>query len=65
VRTLLIYESLYGNTHLVANCIAEGLRERHEVEVVPVSRATVDLLDDSDAIVVGQPDRRSGNRGQR
>ena len=55
MRTLLIYESMYGNTRIVANCIAEGLRERHEVEVVPVSRATVDLLDDSDAIVVGAP----------
>ncbi len=55
MRALLIYESLYGNTHIVANCIAEGLRERHEVKVVPVSRATVDLLDDSDAVVMGGP----------
>lgn len=55
MRTLLIYESMYGNTRIVANCVAEGLRERHEVEVVPVSWATVDLLDDSEAVVVGGP----------
>jgi hypothetical protein len=60
VRVALIYESLYGNTHIVANCIAEGLRERHEVEVVPVSQATVDLLDDSEAVVVGGPTHLHG-----
>ena len=55
MRVLVIYESLYGNTRIIADCIAEGLRERHEVEVVRLGQATPELVGDSDAIVVGGP----------
>jgi len=60
MRVLVVYESLYGNTRIVANCVAEGLREQHEVEVVPVSGAGADLVDDSDVLVVGGPTQFHG-----
>ena len=60
MRVLLVYESLYGNTRIIANCIAEGLRDRHDVEAVPVTRAGADLLDDSDVLVVGGPTQFHG-----
>src|SRR5437870_872583 len=30
---LVVYESMYGNTHLIASALAEGLREHAEVTV--------------------------------
>ena len=60
MRVLVVYESLYGNTRTIANCVAEGLRERHEVEAVPVGRAGADLVDDSDCLVVGGPTQFHG-----
>ena len=60
MRVLVVYESLYGNTRIIANCIAEGLRDRHDVEAVPVSRAGADLVDDSDVLIVGGPTQFHG-----
>ena len=35
-----VFESTYGNTHIIASNIADGLRASHEVTLVPVARAT-------------------------
>ena len=40
MRALVVYESMYGNTRVVANRIADGLRATHEVTVVPVGEVT-------------------------
>lgn len=40
MRALVVYESMYGNTHAIAIDIAAGLRATHEVTLVPVTRAT-------------------------
>ena len=40
MRALIVYESMYGNTHVVADHIADGLRSHFEIEVVPVEQAT-------------------------
>ncbi len=42
MRALLIYESMYANTRIVANCVAEGLRERHAGTLEPAARPTSD-----------------------
>jgi len=56
MRALIVYESLYGNTHIIANCIADGLRDKaFDVTAVPVSRATAEMADEVDLIVVGGP----------
>ena len=33
MRALVVYESMYGNTHLIADAIADGLRETADVVV--------------------------------
>ena len=55
MRALIIYESMYGNTHAIAAAIARGLEPGNEVTVVPVAGATPELLDGADLIVAGGP----------
>ena len=55
MRALVVYESMYGNTHVIATNIADGLRATHEVTLVPVAAATADLVAQADLLVVGAP----------
>ena len=55
MRALVVYESMYGNTHTVAVSIAAGLSTRHDVTLVPVTRATPELVAAADLLVVGGP----------
>jgi len=55
MRSVVIYESMYGNTHHIADAIAEGLRESGDAVVVPVHDATSDVLAGADLVVVGGP----------
>jgi len=60
MRALVVYESMYGNTHAVATAIAAGLGATHEVTLVPVSRATPQLAAAADLIVAGGPTHMHG-----
>jgi len=60
VRVLVVYESMYGNTHAVATDIAAGLSAAHEVTLVPVTRASRVLVARADLIVAGAPTHRHG-----
>ena len=60
MRALVVYESMYGNTHAIATEIAAGLRETHEVVIVPVAMATTDLVAGADLLVVGGPTHLHG-----
>ena len=60
MRALVVYESMYGNTHVIATNIAAGLRDTHEVALVPVARATADLIGQADLLVVGAPTHMHG-----
>jgi menaquinone-dependent protoporphyrinogen IX oxidase len=60
MRVLVVYESMYGNTHVVASNIADGLRAAHEVSLVPVADATADLVAEADLLVVGAPTHMHG-----
>jgi len=60
VRALVVYESMYGNTHAVATDIASGLSAAHEVTLVPVNRASRVLVAGTDLIVAGAPTHRHG-----
>jgi hypothetical protein len=55
MQALVVYESMYGNTHEVAVNIAAGLRATHEVTLVPVTRATRELVATADLVVAGCP----------
>jgi len=37
MRAVVVYESMYGNTHLVADAIGAGLGPAFDVSVVPVA----------------------------
>lgn len=52
---LVVYESMYGNTHTVAQHIAAGLAPVGQVEVMPVGDATEDLVRSAALVVVGGP----------
>lgn len=60
MRALVVYESMYGNTHAVAVSVAAGLRATHEVTLVPVTRATRELTAAADLIVAGCPTHMHG-----
>jgi Flavodoxin len=60
MRALVVYESMYGNTHVVASKIADGLRSDFEVTLVPVAEASWDLIADADLLVVGAPTHMHG-----
>jgi hypothetical protein len=60
MRALVVYESMYGNTHVIASNIADGLRATHEVTLIPVAAATADLVDQADLLVVGGPTHMHG-----
>ena len=60
MRALVVYESMYGNTHVVAGNVADGLRSTHEVTLVPVAGATADLVAGADLLVVGGPTHMHG-----
>ena len=65
MQALVVYESMYGNTHAVAERIADGLRPEFDVEVVPVGRATDERLAAADLVVVGGPTHAQGIVEQR
>jgi len=55
VRTLIIYESMFGNTHVIADAIAKGLEPLDNVVVIPVSEAGAERLGEAELLVVGGP----------
>jgi Flavodoxin domain len=55
MQAVVVYESMYGNTHLIADAIGAGLRTAVDVSVIPVSQASAAVLDGADLVVVGGP----------
>ena len=65
MRAVVIYESMYGNTHVIADAIGRGLEQEFEVTVVPVAEATPELLDEAGLVVAGGPTHVHGMSGTR
>ena len=55
MRAMIVYESMFGNTRVIADAIAKGLEPVGIVVVVPVPEAGRELLVDTDLLVVGGP----------
>jgi hypothetical protein len=60
MRAVVIYESMYGNTHHVAEAIGTGLQDSFEVKVLPVAEAVPAVLQEAGLVVVGGPTHAHG-----
>jgi len=61
-KVIVVYESKYGNTKLVAEKIIEGIKEIKEIETVLSEAKKVDLnqIANYDAILIGSPNHFGG-----
>ena len=56
MHVVVVYESMYGNTHTIASAIGKGFEAAgDDVMVVPVHEADRALVDGADLLVVGGP----------
>jgi len=64
-QAIIVYESKYGNTKLVAETIAEGMKEVGGIEAIVSEVKEVDLntISDYDAILLGSPNHMGGPVG--
>jgi hypothetical protein len=60
MRAVVIYESMYGNTHQIAEAIGTGLAGEFDVAVVPVAEADQAVIASADLLVVGGPTHLHG-----
>lgn len=59
-HTLVIYESMYGNTEVIARAIGRGLGECGSVDVIEVAAAPTSVPADVAVLVVGGPTHAFG-----
>lgn len=61
-RVFIVYDTKYGNTKLVAEKIAEGIREAGaiETEVTDIEKVDYQRLAEADAILIGAPIHAGG-----
>ncbi len=55
MNTLVVYDSLYGNTEKIAQAITQTLQEFGAARLKPVDQVTVSELQDIDLLVLGCP----------
>jgi hypothetical protein len=60
MRALVVFESILGNTEVVARAVAEGLGSAGEVEVVEVGAAPTTIPAGVDLLVLGGPTHAHG-----
>ena len=60
MRIVVVYESMFGNTHSVAAAIADGLRDTGEVVVGSVADIGVEQAAAADLLIVGGPTHAHG-----
>ena len=60
MHALVVYESMYGNTHRIAEAIARGLRSAYTVQVISVTGARYEHVGRYDLIVAGGPTHAHG-----
>jgi hypothetical protein len=55
MRAVIVYESMFGSTHAIADAVGKGLEPMLEVVVVPLAEAGRERLGAADLLVVGGP----------
>jgi flavodoxin len=58
MKSIVIFDSLYGNTEKIAQSIGTALRMKGEVEVLRVGEVKMDMLAGVDLLVVGTPTQK-------
>ncbi|MFC1930025.1 flavodoxin family protein [Chloroflexota bacterium] len=64
-NVLLVYESKYGNTKLVAETIAEGITEvsDNQATIYELKKVELRQLPDFDVVLIGSPNHMGGPTG--
>lgn len=65
MRAVVVYESMFGNTHVIADHVAEGLRKELEVTAVGVAEMSAEMMAGVDLLVVGGPTHVHGMSSKR
>jgi hypothetical protein len=60
MRALIVFESMFGNTKVIAEAVAVGLGERMDAELMEVGAAPTTVSGDVDLVVVGGPTHAFG-----
>jgi hypothetical protein len=60
MRALLVFESMFGNTQVIAKAVADGLSSSMSIDLVEVGAAPTLIGDDIDLLVVGGPTHAFG-----
>ncbi|MFJ8625084.1 flavodoxin family protein [Kitasatospora sp. NPDC093550] len=63
MHTVIVYESMYGNTREIAEAIADGVHQADPeaaVDCLPVAEADAELTRSADLLVVGGPTHMHG-----
>ena len=60
MKALVVYESMYGNTHDIAEAVGEGLGSIGDVTVASVADVEPSTVTDVDVLVVGGPTHMHG-----
>ena len=62
MKVIVVYESKYGNTKLVAEKIIEGMKQVQGIETVlsEVKEVNLNQISDYDAILIGSPNHIGG-----
>jgi hypothetical protein len=60
MRALVVFESMFGNTQVIAKAIAEGLSSSMSVDLVEVGAAPRRVVGNVDLLVVGGPTHAFG-----
>ena len=60
MNTLIIYDSSYGNTELIARAIAEAMGEHGEISVRSAGEVDTLAKEGLDLLVIGAPTQRHG-----
>jgi hypothetical protein len=60
MRAIVVYESMFGNTHRIAEAIGRGLAGVGEVKVLHVDEADAAVVAAADLLVVGGPTHAFG-----
>ena len=65
MRTIIVYESMYGATHMLAERMGEALRTHGDVDVVAAGAAGPHVLARADMVLVGGPTHVHGMTSER